>query len=162
MNEENRNLEKWLWTQDDYDQMGWHDATIRAIAFLPEADEIALDIDYIFEWIDPAKGETYFNFRVSPATLVFENINDVIINLELFDDVQLQNISRGDSRKPRNAEFIGHDREWNWTFDANVGDITLWSIGYKQFIRQAPVLTHNQILSLDERGGFSFARGTIH
>lgn len=152
-------LEKDLWTENDYDQMGWHDATIHAVAFFPDVFEIAFDIDYIFEWIDPKPDETYFSFWVAPATLVFENVNDASIDLELYDSVQLQNIDRGESRRPRNAEYVDRDQEWEWVLDSNVGEIRIWSIGYKMYIRQRPVLTGGQVLSDDLRGGLSFYRG---
>jgi hypothetical protein len=151
-------LEKWLWTTEDYETMGWHDATIRAIAFLPETYELALDIDYIFEWIEPAGDDRYYGFMVAPATLVFENLNQATIDLDLFDDVQLQDITRTASRVPNNAEFIDEQIEWHWVIESNVGEIKFWSVGYKQFIRQNPRLTRTQKLSLEERQGFSFDR----
>lgn len=45
-------LEKYLWTEEDFNQMGWHDSNIYAIAF-GENFEFKLDIDYIFQWVHP-------------------------------------------------------------------------------------------------------------
>ena len=59
-------LDKWIWTEADFEQMGWHDARIHAIAFLTETFEFALDIDYILQWVEPAEGETYYKFWVAP------------------------------------------------------------------------------------------------
>ena len=159
---EGYSVEKWLWTQDDYEEMGWHDSTIHAIAFLHSSHELALDIDYIFEWIPPRATYTHYKFWVAPATLIFENVNNVTIDLELFDEVQLQGIIRGESRKPRNADHIANFKEWNWKVDSNVGEIDLWSVGYKQFIRLRPRLIKHQTLSLDDRGGLSFFRGKMN
>ncbi len=39
-------LEKWVWSQHDFDLMGWHDATVHAFALVPEQFELLLDIGY--------------------------------------------------------------------------------------------------------------------
>ena len=70
-------LEKWVWTEEDFERMGWHDSRIYALAFSPETFELLLDIDYIFQWINPEPGETFYKFWVAPATLIFENVSDV-------------------------------------------------------------------------------------
>ena len=155
----NYTIEKWTWSHEDFEQMGWHDATIHAMAFLPETFEFALDLDYIFDWIEPSANQTYYNFLVSPVTLVFENVNDLDIDLSPNSLLQLQNIERLDSRKPRNADHVKQQTEWQWKLDSDSGVISFWSIGFKQFIRQAPLLVQGQALSLDNRGGFSFCRG---
>ncbi len=38
-------LEKWVWTDADFEQMGWHDCRIRAFALLPDDGQCVLDID---------------------------------------------------------------------------------------------------------------------
>ena len=50
-----------VWSDADFEQMGWHDATVWAVAFLAtdpretldSSGELALDIDYIVQWIEP-------------------------------------------------------------------------------------------------------------
>src|SRR5690348_9572503 len=50
-------LEKAVWTDGDFDTMGWHDASVHAIAFHEEEhgaqDALLLDLDYIVRWLDP-------------------------------------------------------------------------------------------------------------
>ena len=75
-------MEKWIWTDADFEQMGWHDSQIYAFAFLSETNEFVLDVDYILRWVQPASDETHFKFWVSPATLVFENAYDVKVDLK--------------------------------------------------------------------------------
>ncbi|MGH9908736.1 MAG: hypothetical protein ACRD8U_24520 [Pyrinomonadaceae bacterium] len=159
MTTETYELEKWLWTEADFEQMGWHDVRIHAVAFLPEAYELALDIDYIFEWINPAPDKTYFKFWIAPATLVFENVNDLRIDLEPHLGVELQGIERTEPQKPKNVDYIDREIEWHWKLDTPSGEISLRSVGYKQYIRQDPVLTRGQVLDSEARGGFSFYRG---
>lgn len=156
---EKYDLEKWVWTEADFEQMGWHDTRIHAIAFLPDSLEFALDIDYILQWINPAENETYYKFWVAPATLVFENVYDLQIDLEPFAGVEIQGIHREDPQKPKNAEYIGRDTEWRWVIEAQEGEISLRSVGYKQYFRSDPIFGRQQSLELSVRGGFSFNRG---
>ena len=62
-------LEKFLWTDHDFENMDWHDCKLFAISF-GDNFQLLLDIDYIFKWVQTGKT---FKFWVSPCTLVFEN-----------------------------------------------------------------------------------------
>jgi hypothetical protein len=154
-------LEKWIWTEADFDVMGWHDSEIHAAAFFPEDFELAFDIDYIFEWIDPQPNETYFKFWVAAATLVFKNIHDVEFDIDSYNGkLEIDNIKRKDESSPSNAEFIGKASEWLWTIECQEGEIRFRSVGYDQFIRTAPQLTQSQTLDRKAKG-ISFARGRV-
>lgn len=158
MNAENYELDKWLWTELDFEEMGWHDVRIHAVAFLPEVFELVLDIDYIFRWINPGAAETRFKFWVAPATLVFENVNDLKIDLEPNGGIELQGIERSEPQKPRNIDYIEHDIEYLWTLEAHSGEISLRSVGYKQYIRRTPIIATSPALDIEARGGLSFQR----
>ena len=80
-------LQKLIWSQHDFDVMGWHDATIHAFALVPEQFELLLDIDYILKWEEPEPPDVYHTFWVSPATLVFQGVQDIKINLDI-DNIQ--------------------------------------------------------------------------
>lgn len=152
------NIEKCIWTETDFDLMGWHDATLYATAFLPEQNEFLLDIDYIFEWVEPKQNETFFKFWISPATLVFENIHNFSLNIgEQFKAIQIQSIERKNPKQAPNAGYINRGTEWRWFIDLEVGEIEFNSIGFKLFIRKSPILTKNQSLTTKERGGISFS-----
>jgi hypothetical protein len=43
-------LEKVIWTEADYDIMGWHDATVWALAFGWESHEFSLDGGAAHRW----------------------------------------------------------------------------------------------------------------
>lgn len=151
-------LERPVWTEADFEQMGWHDVHIHAIAFRPETFELWLDIDYIFSWVDPQGGETYYSFWVSPATLVFTNVHSLKFDLESYNgDLSLQGIKRSEPCATHNAEFLTKETEWLWLLDCNEGEIAFRSVGFLQFTRRPPVLLQAQRLTLDERGGISFA-----
>ncbi|MEJ6979425.1 hypothetical protein WG906_03130 [Pedobacter sp. P351] len=53
-------LENQIWTEQDFDNMGWHDSSIYGIAF-GRPYELSFDIDYIFKWVEPtaANGSTW-------------------------------------------------------------------------------------------------------
>ena len=150
-------LEKWLWTDADFEQMGWHDSHIHAVAFLPEQFEVAFDIDYILQWVQPAE-DKYYRFWVAPATLVFENIHDLKFDIEPFEAVEIADLHKDNPQRPINAEYIGRDTDWQWRIETHQGDITLRAIGYKQYFRRQPLFGRLQSLDLATRGGFSFSR----
>jgi len=152
-------MEKWVWTEADFERMGWHDSQVHALAFSPETSELLLDIDYIFEWIHPEPSETYFKFWTAPATLIFENVYDVDFIIGSYSGgLEIDGIKREDGRQPRNAPYIRHDLERLWTIDCQEGEIKLRSAGYTQYIRAAPQFGR-QKLELSARGGCSFKRG---
>lgn len=139
--------------------MGWHDCLIHALAFSPDTFELLLDIDYVLEWLQPEPGETLFKFWVAPATLIFENVYDVDLDIGSYTGgLEIDRISREDAHLPRNAVHTRYDTEWLWTIDCQEGDIKLRSAGYTQYIRSAPQFGR-QKLGLSARGGYSFGRG---
>lgn len=154
-------LEKWIWTEADFEVMGWHDSQIHALAFLPEDFELAFDIDYIFQWLEPQSNETYFKFWVAPATLVFKNVRDVEFNIESYNaQLEIDGIKREGESPPINAEHIGKTAEWLWIIECQEGDIRFRSVGYEQFIRAPPQLSSSQIIDR-KTSGISFARSRV-
>jgi len=151
-------LEKWVWTEKDFDNMGWHDSIIHSLAFFPEDFEFALDIDYIFQWIDPEEGEKHFHFWVAPANLVFENVYDLRFDIETDSKIEIDAITRENPQKPNNSEHIEKQTEWRWNIECQEGTISFKSVGYKMFVKQEPVFTCEQSLSLENRGSISFVR----
>lgn len=151
-------LQKWVWTQDDYEQMGWHDCHIHALAFLPENFELLLDIDYIFRWLQPTPPQQYFSFWVAPATLVFENVYDVALTLRCDSGLEIDDIKRNQTM-PVHTEYDESSDAGHWTIACQEGQITLRSTGYTQYIRATPQYSASQSLDMCSRGGFSFLKG---
>ena len=152
-----------VWSDDDFEQMGWHDATIWGIAFLHGSTpgafaELALDIDYIVQWIEPVPPDEYFKFAVAPATLVFHEVWKAHGDFDAFDTVafEIDSIERGE---PENDQ----QREQNvrsWTIDGSLG-LSVGASGFHQHFRSRPIgPLRSQRLTLEERGGISFARPT--
>jgi hypothetical protein len=144
---------KWIWTAQDFENMGWHDVYIHGIAF--DRSLLSLDIDYMFRWINPEPGETYYKFWLSPATLVFENVGEVRLSMESFGKPIIMDLTRSEEES-----IEGHQATWCWNIDCISGEISFRATGFTQFIRRAPIISGKQVFSEAERGGFSFSKDT--
>jgi hypothetical protein len=164
-----RRVEKYIWTDDDFELMGWHDVKVHAISFqeshgtfgsvsklgyypLPLGSRLLLDLDYIVEWVRPTPPERHFSFWISPATLVFENVQrvaggelDLVPGYGLLLDIQSL-----DRSEPHPSGVS------DWALEGHNFTLSLSSTGYRQYLRRRPVSSTHQYLSLEERGGISF------
>lgn len=138
-------LEKWEWTEEDFENMGWHDCPIYAIRL---DDDIYLDIDYIFKWNNNGIGNS-FTFWIAPATLVFENPYSLKIDIEL-DFVNGLEIAEVVKSKDNTDNTI-------WNIQTREGVIAIGAEKYKQIIRRKPSFQFNQAVKSDERGEISFS-----
>ena len=138
-------LEKSIWTQNDYEQMGWHDCPIYAMSF---DDHVKFDLDYILKWNNPEVEGLPFTFWISPVTLTFENVSLFKVNFEVnfINGLEIAAISK------RNL-----DDTIEWIIDTQEGVITIHATSYKQIIRRKPSFQFGQHISFEERGGISFS-----
>lgn len=141
-----------VWTDADFDQLGWHDASVHAVGFEPRdgspVSDLLLDIDYIVRWLKPVPPEPNYRFLVAPATLVFFEVWGLEGDLEI--QTQLPTID--DIRRDDQAWHVkGHDFELRFTA---VG-------GFRQHFRSPGIEAGStQALSSRSRGGISFERPT--
>lgn len=142
--------EKWIWTDADFETMSWHDVHIHSIAF--ESYSLAFDIDYMLSWIAPGAGEIYYKHWLSPATLLFERVSDVHIDLKPPGAPIVMDVTRSEP-----VTISGKPTTWLWHFDCIEGTIDLRATGFRQFIRRQPILASKQFFSESERGGISFS-----
>ena len=151
-------LEKLVWDDGDFEQMGWHDATLYAVAFGPGAFELSLDIDYILKWVHPTGDEQFFQCWVAPCAMVFWNVSNLLLDADFFGVpmVSIDSVRRAEPQRPTNANYIGRDVEWRWTIECHHAELSFYSVGFKQYVRRPPVLTRQQYLDLSGRGGFPF------
>ena len=159
---------KSIWTEDDYNSMGWHDCPIRAIAFADDSNydaeqfesELIFDIDYIFQWVPvETNGATYFSFYISPCTLVFERAYDVVLNLSTVGFMpvipSISNLTLTANEEPLEHNYRRH----NVCIEIhNSKPITFQATGFKQYVRKPPVFSERQCLTLAQRGGICFDR----
>jgi hypothetical protein len=148
-------LEKPLWAADDFEVMGWHDSRVWAMVADEEKFEFAVDLDYIFKWVHPELGETYFKFWVAPVTMVFENAYDVTIDIESRQGgIEVADLHREEPKPTPNGALT----DYLFRFECQEGEISLRATGYRMYVRLEPRLMQGQCLSLEERGGISVER----
>ena len=148
-------LEKQVWTDADFAVMGWHDATVWSMVADPENFEFLLDLDYIFKWVDPAPGETYFKFWVAPVTMVFANAHSIDMDIQSQQGaIEVAELHMEDPKPTPNGKFTQH----SFRFECQEGALTLRATGFKLFVRQAPKLIQHQSFTLESRRGVSFSR----
>ncbi len=148
-------LEKPVWTQVDFNVMGWHDAKVWGILANTDEWELLVDLDYIFNWVHPKGEEENFKFWVAPVTMLFENAYDVKIDVESQQgEIQVAELHMENPRKTKNGKFT----EYTFRFECQEGEITLSATGYKMYVRQKPRLLQSQELEFTERGGVKFGR----
>ncbi|MBL1411085.1 hypothetical protein [Sphingobacterium faecale] len=155
-------LEKTIWTEADYEGMGWHDANIYGFVFHNDnADsattDLIFDIDYIFKWVQPVPPKDNFSFWVAPCTLRFENTFALEIDIDrrggltdMFEVADLHLLSKSEEK----------ENKWiyEWVIELQDGRIAFKATGFKQIVRQEPVLSDSQVLTLVQRNGISFSQ----
>jgi hypothetical protein len=175
-------LERCVWTDDDFEAMGWHDSCVHAVAVEDDGwSRLLLDLDYIVNWEKPAPSETAWRFMVAPATLVFENVWDLEGDIAaasgmaqrvllLIDAVRREGDVMEDVRRGRRERWMsgmagGHDLMGppetgyldRWEISGHNFALRFLADGFHQHFRAQPTLTGKQSLTAAERGGFSFA-----
>jgi hypothetical protein len=149
-------LERAVWTDADFDHMGWHDATVRGMACPQELNgsDLSFDIDYIVRWLNPEAPEASYRFWVAPATLTFLNVWSMDSEFVQTRRFEIDAIRREDPLNDRQVTTGTRP----WVIDGHTFDIRLLASGFEQIFRQPPVLTEGQSLSDEARGGVSFDR----
>jgi hypothetical protein len=158
-NSSQHKLQKVVWTEEDFENMGWHDATIYAVSFLTNQWELVFDIDYLVEWVSEGVAGAPIEFWVAPATLVFENVNGLKTNYEIWTGSPLTPSIMDISRSGREYNLAGNP--WEWTIELeHGGKMEFHASGFRQFFRANPIFQKGQQLEFINRGGISFDRPT--
>lgn len=148
-------LEKSVWTDSDFDAMGWHDCWIYSIAFDTEGWSFTLDLDYIFKWVPPTPPDESFRFWICPSTMIFNNAHSLKIEIEsALGELEIADLHQGQSQEIPISKLS----ERKYRFECQEGNIELYSTGYELIARQPPVLRESQYLTLKDRGGICMDR----
>lgn len=152
------------YTEADFDRLSFHDCHIWGLEFRagdPDRREwvsdLALDIDYIAEWICGVGGGA--QFRIAPASLVFECATDLNIAVNWgesgFRCALHQPSIHGIERERVRDQKICLDRPYySWKIHLNWpagGEIAFGAAGFALTTRGEAILTDRQKLSLAER-----------
>lgn len=138
-------LEKKIWTDSDFEKMGWHDNHIYKIRL---TKDLELDIDYILQWNSSELEGLPFTFWIAPATLVFKDVKNISFDFDIGLDDSFE------------IEDIDRENQNQWTIITRQGDIHFTSDGFEQFIRQEPSFQFGQQISYIERYGYSLDKVT--
>lgn len=142
--------EKLIFTDADLENLCFHDCQIFAMA--PEGDDLVMDIDYMFEWIELKEGESGFIHPISPCTLHFKNVEDFGMSFEgSFPETAL---IMQDFEEVEN-KFFPDQHIYNIVCLG--GNFILRCDGFEMIVRQKPILLKSQCLTLVQRGGISFS-----
>jgi hypothetical protein len=100
------------WTHADFERLSFHDCHVWGVDLRPGdpdtgdwTSDLALDLDYIVEWLCGVDGGA--QFRVAPATLLFHGVTDPRIAID-WGDSGLQIALHPVSEQAKTALF---DRE---------------------------------------------------
>ncbi|MCU7820753.1 hypothetical protein [Kitasatospora sp. DSM 101779] len=150
-------LTKSIWSDADFDDMGWHYVTIHGLCVQPgdSADSLprlVLDIDYIIKWVHPVAPEKHFSFWIAPSTLVFEDVWDIEGDLAFKGtalSLDIDQLRRSTPEDDRGGP--------QWHIEGHFFELTFRATGFRQYLRQAPRHAPRLALSHGERGGLCFA-----
>jgi hypothetical protein len=146
---------KTVWTDADFDAMGWHDNAVHAIAVEPappHPGSLLLDIDYIVEWVPRPGPGGLLSSWVCPATLVFHQAWDLVTEINLHGWGFQLSIGAIERSGP------GEHGLFAWTIGGDLFSMSFSAVGFTQYLRRAPIYLPGQRLSVEERGGLSFGQ----
>lgn len=137
-----------IWTDADFDDMGWHDATMYSMDMPREGTfSVSFDIDYIFKW--HKDGNRFVGWDVAPCTLRFENVSGLKASLNWMNDggtndayTCIVDITRSNARPTPNGQLT----VWDYHIELNSGEIDFSATGYNQTLRSPAVYSETQDL----------------
>ena len=137
---------KKIWTDNDFEQMGWHDCRLYGFFFDYKNFDLVLNIDYIFEWVkDQNNPNKFIGFQVAPCSLIFEACTDLKISIDLNNtsDIIINRLKRENPRLTPNGKFT----EMDYFIDLNnENTLSFSAIGYRQILNDKPTFSENQDL----------------
>jgi len=152
-----------LWTDQQFDQMSWHDNHVHALRIIEGAHgvgELILDLDYILEWICNAAGN---KFRIVPATLRFLEVSNLRVSLDYatpaaaLGPFSIHAIERQSEGRERYVAQI-----WKILVNWPKGEIVFEAESFEQRVWGVPVLSESQCLRAEERKRDARAIGPGH
>ena len=141
---------------NDYEKMNWHDNHIHSINIREGDDDwsgtLELDIDYILEWQKTESAS--FNFLLSPATLCFFGVTDLVISIDYakatarVQPMMIYDIQRELKSFPNGYSTLNWNIELGWPTD---GLISFSANSFSQELRSSPLVSDSQYLQPCER-----------
>lgn len=138
----------------DLETLSFHDVRVLGYAAVPDAFEIRLDVDFLVEWLCPRSADERARFRVSPATLVFDNAAEFAATLTSPQGAfSIDELVRSDFELLPGAAL----GTYRYELRAHGGSLLrVRASGFRLVLRAEPIATDQQELSMEQRGGVCF------
>lgn len=134
------------WTNDDIDNLDFHDCRLYSIIFPGDTFKLKIDIDYIFDWILKEGRYEYgssYSFMVAPCMLVFDDVIDLKINLDFKNNIGIDILSLQQTY----IETTNNISSYKYTIETDMGEIEFVSSGFTMQVCQPPILSEGQNLN---------------
>ena len=131
------------WTQEDFDQLGWHDCRMYSLSLPNDVSEVCFEIDYILEWIK--EGNHYTKYLVAPCRLTFSSVRDFTVEIKQKNQLCafISQISRSVDSKNEHGEI----NRWHYIIELDVGTLSFSSSEFVQVLLAEPILSKTQDLN---------------
>lgn len=144
------------WTENDFDQMSWHDNAVHGIKIIEGehgSGEFVLDLDYILDWLPSQNSIDCFQFRVAPAELRFHEATNLRVSLDYASATAALTPFSIHRIHVESVIYEGGVRSLKWRIEINWphGEITFQAPRFTQVLTGNVVVTDNQSLSNEER-----------
>jgi hypothetical protein len=131
------------WTNNDFDEMGWHDSRLYKIKFPDDEFNFTIYLDYIFKWEKGNDG--FFKFWVSPCEMIFKNVFNLDMNISFKKsiNIDIDNIKRDKAGLTPNGKMTN----WNFLIETDKGFIELMGTDFEMNVISQPVFINSQDIS---------------
>lgn len=116
----------------------FHDCHVYGIQWQPSRFTFSLDLDYVLEWIEPAKPEQGYRFLVSQALLTFRDVDDVRLSIAWSGGALRAEIAKLEVLESRSTPNGQTQRLFSIEFSDPDGTLSLWSTGYQVDVLSEP------------------------
>ncbi|MFT3701666.1 MAG: hypothetical protein QM802_04825 [Agriterribacter sp.] len=134
---------KEIWSNEDFDEMSWHDNYVYSLSFPSDDLRMSFEIDYIFEWeLNPISN--LYQYWISHCWLTFLNVLNLKVDLDYKKSTGLAilEIRRVSSRPSENKKMV----IWTFVIETDKGNISFDATGFIQKIDKKPILSQSQKL----------------
>lgn len=140
----------------DFKSLDFHDSPFYAFGTIPLNYQLLMDIDWIIARdINLEKSK----IEISPATLVFENVWNLSIDIDMNNELIIDSIDILSVGIPRNKDcFPTGTKEYDWHIEFINGTMEFKSIGFSIYQRKVPQIKGCTQLTMFERGGISLKK----
>ena len=110
-----------VYTDADLDKISFHDVRVVGFAALPDIYQVRFDVDFLVEWLCPPQKPGVLSYRISPATLVFENAAHPEITLKTQQGSYYINEDHNLPQRTISGQGVLHENYLSILYDIEAG-----------------------------------------